>query len=177
MPGGLAVVGDPNGCSGCCVLPTGHPAAKRLSDPSQTERSAFSGSMVGLGEVAQRACEEADSAFRRVNLGFSQSPSSRVRAMSFSGGPLLTEAEAFLDERTEVFLDAARRCVSPNWPDVEVHFVPARQSVDAIGLSVNFDGDLAHATRAYAPQNPGIDRQWPVRKSGLADRLRLIVFD
>src|ERR1035437_2368147 len=80
MPGGLAVVGDPNGCSGYCVLPTGHPAAKRLSDPSQTERSAFLGSMVGLGEVVQRACEEADSAFRRVNLGFSQSLSSRVRA-------------------------------------------------------------------------------------------------
>ena len=68
MPGGFAVMGDPQWLPGYCVLLTDNPKAERLSDLSKTERSAYLGSMADLGEAVERACREADPAFRRVNL-------------------------------------------------------------------------------------------------------------
>ena len=68
MPGGFAVMGDPQWLPGYCVLLTDNPKAERLSDLSRSERSAFLESMAKLGEAVERACKEADSSFRRVNL-------------------------------------------------------------------------------------------------------------
>ena len=68
MPGGFAVMGDPQWLPGYCVLLTDNPKVERLSDLSVSERNAFLQSMAILGEAVERACREADSAFRRVNL-------------------------------------------------------------------------------------------------------------
>ena len=68
MPGGFAVMGDPQWLPGYCVLLTDNPKAERLSDLSRSERSAFLESMATLGETVERACKEADPSFRRVNL-------------------------------------------------------------------------------------------------------------
>ena len=68
MPGGYAVMGDPQWLPGYCVPLTDNPRAERLSDLSRTERSSYLGSMADLGEAVERACREADPAFRRVNL-------------------------------------------------------------------------------------------------------------
>ncbi len=68
MPGGFAVMGDPQWLPGYCVLLTDNPAVERLSDLSVSERNAFLQSMAVLGEAVERACREADPAFRRVNL-------------------------------------------------------------------------------------------------------------
>jgi diadenosine tetraphosphate (Ap4A) HIT family hydrolase len=68
MPGGFAAMGDVQWLPGYCVFLTDNPAAERLSDLSRTERSAYLGSMADLGEAVERACKEADPAFRRVNL-------------------------------------------------------------------------------------------------------------
>ena len=61
-------MGDRQWLPGYCVLLTDDPEAERLSDFSSTERSADLGSMADLGEAVERACKEADPAFRRVNL-------------------------------------------------------------------------------------------------------------
>jgi diadenosine tetraphosphate (Ap4A) HIT family hydrolase len=61
-------MGDPQWLPGYCVLLTDNPEAQRLSDLSPTERTAYLGSMADLGEAVERACKEADPAFRRVNL-------------------------------------------------------------------------------------------------------------
>jgi diadenosine tetraphosphate (Ap4A) HIT family hydrolase len=68
MPGGFAVMGDPQWLPGYCVLLTDDAEAERLSDLSAKERSAFLGSMADLGEAVQRACSTVDPAFRRVNI-------------------------------------------------------------------------------------------------------------
>jgi diadenosine tetraphosphate (Ap4A) HIT family hydrolase len=68
MPGGFAVMGDPQWLPGYCVLLTDNPEAERLSDLSRIERSAYLASMADLGEAVESACREADPAFRRVNL-------------------------------------------------------------------------------------------------------------
>jgi diadenosine tetraphosphate (Ap4A) HIT family hydrolase len=68
MPGGFAVMGDPQWLPGYCVLLTDNAEAERLSDLSSTARSAYLSSMADLGEAVERACKEADPAFRRVNL-------------------------------------------------------------------------------------------------------------
>jgi len=68
LAGGFAVMGDPQWLPGYCVLLTDNPKAERLSDLSRSERSAFLESMATLGEAVEKACQEADSAFRRVNL-------------------------------------------------------------------------------------------------------------
>jgi hypothetical protein len=68
MPGGFAVMGDPQWLPGYCVLLTDNPQAERLSDLSRIDRSAYLASMADLGEAVERACGEADPAFRRVNL-------------------------------------------------------------------------------------------------------------
>ena len=41
MPGGFAVMGDPQWLPGYCVLLTDNPKAERLSDLSVSERNAF----------------------------------------------------------------------------------------------------------------------------------------
>ena len=61
-------MGDVQWLPGYCVVLTDNPAAERLSDLSRTKRSAYLGSMADLGEAVERACKEADPAFRRVNL-------------------------------------------------------------------------------------------------------------
>ena len=68
VPGGFAVMGDPQWLPGYCVLLTDNPEAERLSDLSPTQRSAFLESMANLGEAVEHACTEHDPAFRRVNL-------------------------------------------------------------------------------------------------------------
>lgn len=68
LPGGFAVMGDPQWLPGYCVLLTDDPAAERLSDLAAPQRSAYLESMAALGEAVERACGNADPAFRRVNL-------------------------------------------------------------------------------------------------------------
>lgn len=68
MPGGFAVMGDPQWLPGYCVLLTDDPQAERLSDLSTKERSAFLGSMADLGEAVERVCSAVDPALRRVNI-------------------------------------------------------------------------------------------------------------
>ena len=68
LPGGFAVMGDPQWLPGYCVLLTDNPAADRLSDLSRAEQGAYLDSMALLGSAVERACLEHDAAFRRVNL-------------------------------------------------------------------------------------------------------------
>ncbi len=68
MPGGFAVMGDPQWLPGYCVLLTDDPTAQRLSDLPKPQQSAYLESMATLGEAVEHACAEADPAFRRVNL-------------------------------------------------------------------------------------------------------------
>ena len=68
MPGGFAVMGDPQWLPGYCVLLSDDPKVERLSDLSVSERNAFLQSMAILGEAVERVCRKTDPAFRRVNL-------------------------------------------------------------------------------------------------------------
>ncbi|MCO1657612.1 HIT family protein [Pseudonocardia humida] len=68
MPGGFAVMGDPQWLPGYCLLLTDQPGVERLSELSRAERSDFLHSMADLGEAVERACRASDPAFRRVNL-------------------------------------------------------------------------------------------------------------
>lgn len=68
LPAAFAVMGDTQWLPGYCVLLTDEPGVERLSDLPRPTRSAFLESMADLGEAVERACREADPAFRRVNL-------------------------------------------------------------------------------------------------------------
>ena len=68
LPGGFAVMGDPQWLPGYCVLLTDDPAVERLSDLSRGQRSAYLESMAALGAAVERACADADPEFRRINL-------------------------------------------------------------------------------------------------------------
>jgi diadenosine tetraphosphate (Ap4A) HIT family hydrolase len=68
LPGGFAVMGDPQWLPGYCVLLTDNPEAGRLSDLDGAERTAYLESIALLGEAVERACRERDPEFRRVNL-------------------------------------------------------------------------------------------------------------
>lgn len=68
LAGGFAVIGDVQWLPGYCVLLTDDPSATRLSDLAPDRRTAFLESMAALGGAVERACAEADAAFRRVNL-------------------------------------------------------------------------------------------------------------
>lgn len=68
LPGGFAVMGDPQWLPGYCVFLTDNPEADRLSNLSRAARTAYLDSMALLGSAVERACLERDSAFRRVNL-------------------------------------------------------------------------------------------------------------
>ncbi|MFF5448665.1 diadenosine tetraphosphate hydrolase [Streptomyces sp. NPDC012888] len=65
---GFAVIGDVQFLPGYSVLLTDDPAAQRLSDLPRDRRTAFLADMDRLGEAVERACRQADPAFRRVNL-------------------------------------------------------------------------------------------------------------
>ncbi|TWG22583.1 diadenosine tetraphosphate (Ap4A) HIT family hydrolase [Micromonospora palomenae] len=68
LPGGFAVIGDVQWLPGYCVLLADDPAVQRLTDLPRAKRLAYLESMDRLGEAVERACAEADPAFRRVNL-------------------------------------------------------------------------------------------------------------
>lgn len=68
LPGGFAVMGDPQWLPGYCVLLTDDPEVGRLSDLSKAQRTAYLESMALLGEAVEVACRQRDSAFRSVNL-------------------------------------------------------------------------------------------------------------
>lgn len=68
LPAGFVVMGDPQWLPGYCVLLTDRPDAQRLSDLTRSERSAYLESMAVVGQAVERACAEADPAFRRVNI-------------------------------------------------------------------------------------------------------------
>lgn len=68
LPAGFAVMGDPQWLPGYTVLLTDDPSATRLSDLAPVARSAYLGSMARLAEAVERACGDADPAFRRVNV-------------------------------------------------------------------------------------------------------------
>jgi len=65
---GFAVIGDVQWLPGYCVLLTDDPAVERLTDLPKPRRLAYLESMDRLGEAVERACREADPAFRRINL-------------------------------------------------------------------------------------------------------------
>jgi len=68
LPASFAVMGDVQWLPGYCVLLTDDPAVQRLSDLPRVKRMTYLESMDRLGEAVERACAEADSAFRRINL-------------------------------------------------------------------------------------------------------------
>lgn len=68
LPGGFAVMGDVQWLPGYCVLLTDDPAVDRLTDLPRPKRLVYLESMERLGEAVEKACAEADSAFRRINL-------------------------------------------------------------------------------------------------------------
>jgi diadenosine tetraphosphate (Ap4A) HIT family hydrolase len=68
LPGGFAVLGDPQWLPGYCVLLTDDPAIERLSDLPWPARSAYLHSLAVLAEAVEMACKAADDAFRRVNI-------------------------------------------------------------------------------------------------------------
>ena len=68
MPGGFAVIGDPQWLPGYCVLLSDDPTADRLSDLSRHDQRTYLSSMALLGEAVEHACRRHDQAFRRVNL-------------------------------------------------------------------------------------------------------------
>lgn len=68
LPGGLAVMGDVQWLPGYCLLLTDQVGITRLSDLSVPRRLDYLASMEHLGSAIERACTEADPAFRRINL-------------------------------------------------------------------------------------------------------------
>lgn len=68
MPSAIAVMGDPQWLPGYCVLLTDDPRVERLSDLAHDRRAQFLEAMARLGEAVERACQEFDPRFRRVNL-------------------------------------------------------------------------------------------------------------
>ena len=68
LPGGFAVIGDVQWLPGYCVLLADDPEVQRLTDLPRAGRLAYLESMDRLGEAVERACGDADPAFRRINL-------------------------------------------------------------------------------------------------------------
>lgn len=68
MPAGFAVMGDPQWLPGYCLLLTDDPNVQRLSDLPLTQQMGFLRSMAILARAVETACQETDSAFRRVNI-------------------------------------------------------------------------------------------------------------
>ncbi|MHA7247146.1 HIT family protein [Arthrobacter tecti] len=68
LPGGFAVFGDVQWLPGYCVLLTDDPTVTRLSDLTPPKATSFLASMTILASAVERACEDVDSAFLRVNI-------------------------------------------------------------------------------------------------------------
>lgn len=68
LPASFAVIGDVQWLPGYSVLLVDRLGVDQLSDLSRTDRLTFLSSMERLGDAVERACAEADPAFRRVNL-------------------------------------------------------------------------------------------------------------
>ncbi len=68
LPASFAVMGEPQWLPGYSVLLSDDPGAERLSDLTRAERSAYLDSMGLLAGAVERACSQADPAFRRVNV-------------------------------------------------------------------------------------------------------------
>jgi diadenosine tetraphosphate (Ap4A) HIT family hydrolase len=68
LPGGFAVMGDPQWLPGYCLLLTDRPGVERLSELPRAARSDFLEGTADLAEAVERACRAADPAFRRVNI-------------------------------------------------------------------------------------------------------------
>jgi diadenosine tetraphosphate (Ap4A) HIT family hydrolase len=68
LPGGFASMGDVQFLPGYCVLLTDQPGITRLSELASDARADFLESMARLADAVERACGEADLAFRRVNI-------------------------------------------------------------------------------------------------------------
>lgn len=68
LPGGFAVMGDPQWLPGYCVLLSDRPEIRQLFDLTHEDQLTFLGSLALLGEAVEHACRELDPAFRRVNL-------------------------------------------------------------------------------------------------------------
>ncbi len=67
LPQSYAVIGDTQYLPGYCVLLVDDPSIDRLTDLPKSERLEFLDSMDTLGEAIGRACQAADSGFRRMN--------------------------------------------------------------------------------------------------------------
>lgn len=65
---GFAVIGDVQFLPGYSVLLVDDPRVQRLSELPRNRRTAFLSDMDRLGEAVERAYEQRDPAFRRVNL-------------------------------------------------------------------------------------------------------------
>ncbi|WP_433697040.1 HIT family protein [Nocardiopsis sp. CA-288880] len=65
---GFAVIGDVQFLPGYSVLLVDDPQVQRLSELSRSRRLTFLPSMDRLGEAVERACQQRDPDFRRVNL-------------------------------------------------------------------------------------------------------------
>ncbi|HEU5034495.1 MAG TPA: diadenosine tetraphosphate hydrolase, partial [Mycobacteriales bacterium] len=68
LPGGFAVMGDPQWLPGYSLLLTDNPDVQRLSDLQWPARMAFLRSMAVLAYAVETACRDADPSFRRVNV-------------------------------------------------------------------------------------------------------------
>ncbi|MFF8837436.1 diadenosine tetraphosphate hydrolase [Streptomyces sp. NPDC015130] len=68
LTAGFAAIGDVQFLPGYSVLLVDDPNVQRLSDLPRTKRLSFLSDMDRLGEAVERACRQADPAFRRVNL-------------------------------------------------------------------------------------------------------------
>lgn len=68
LPAGFAVIGDVQWLPGYCLLLADDPKATRLSDLTPPARTAYLDSIALLAQAVERACAEADPAFRRVNI-------------------------------------------------------------------------------------------------------------
>ncbi|MHA7985408.1 HIT family protein [Rathayibacter sp. CAU 1779] len=68
LKSGYAVIGDVQFLPGYCVLLGKDPHAKALSEMPRTERVQFLADVDLLATAVERACREADPAFRRVNI-------------------------------------------------------------------------------------------------------------
>jgi diadenosine tetraphosphate (Ap4A) HIT family hydrolase len=65
---GYAVIGDVQFLPGYCVLLAKDPAARALADLPRAERVRFLADADLLATAVERACRDADPAFRRINL-------------------------------------------------------------------------------------------------------------
>lgn len=129
----------------------------------------------GRGKKSGR-CEPPVVSFNRTVRRVSTPHDGRAAGSDgFGLPPLLAESQACIDQRTDIFLKASFFRVSPNRLYIEIVLVPPSRSVHGIRLSANADRDPTHTTRAFAPEDPGVNSQRPAWESRFPDRLRAII--